>query len=164
MRYADPKKPSGRYWRANVHFTPKSEEIAPGVTLVVTESPYTGSFSRYPPNDKNAKLDGLPEVSMSLRTAKGEVLIVGCSHTGIEAIVKETKRVTGRKVDMIAGGMHLFPYPKEEAARVARALKGELGVTRVAPGHCTGHFAFKAFKDEYGEACAFAGLGAEVGY
>jgi 7,8-dihydropterin-6-yl-methyl-4-(beta-D-ribofuranosyl)aminobenzene 5'-phosphate synthase len=165
LRYADPPRPSsGRWWGANVRFMKKSEEIAPGVTLVVTESPNTGFFTRYPPNDTQPKLVGLPEVSMSLKTPKGEVLVVGCSHTGIEAIVKETSRVTGRKVDMVAGGMHLFPYPKEEASRVARALKSDLGVSRIAPGHCSGHYGFKAFKEAYGDACAYAGLGADVVY
>jgi 7,8-dihydropterin-6-yl-methyl-4-(beta-D-ribofuranosyl)aminobenzene 5'-phosphate synthase len=43
--------------------------------------------------------------------------------------------------------------------RLARALREEWGVARVAPGHCTGEPAFAALLRLYGPAYLYAGLG-----
>jgi hypothetical protein len=39
----------------------------------------------------------------------------------------------------------LFPYDSGYISKVARQMKEELGVRRVAPAHCTGNLAFKIF-------------------
>lgn len=153
---------SGRFWGADVEYVKGHREVSPGVTLIATDSALLGTFSRYPPNQDSPKLSGLPELSLALRTPAGEVVVVGCSHSGVEVIVRAAKDHLKREIDLVLGGFHLVPYGADEVRRVARAMRDELGVKRVAPAHCSGHLAFKEFRDLFGAKFEYAGLGAEV--
>ncbi|MHC5021733.1 MAG: MBL fold metallo-hydrolase, partial [Planctomycetota bacterium] len=54
---------SGRFRNADVVFVKEHTEIAPGVTLIATKSPYLGYFSRYPTLNTAEKLmEGSGEV------------------------------------------------------------------------------------------------------
>jgi 7,8-dihydropterin-6-yl-methyl-4-(beta-D-ribofuranosyl)aminobenzene 5'-phosphate synthase len=161
--------PSGRFWKANVDYVDSTLVVAPGVTLVSTRSPFVGAFSRYPnlgitgePSSSEIKTIGLPELSLMLSTERGNVLLVGCSHSTVEAIVRESMDVAGGPVTLLMGGYHLLPYTEEELSGFAHRLKKELGVTKVAPAHCTGHLAFKVLMSEYGINFIRAGLGSEI--
>ncbi len=166
---------SGRFWGANIEYVKTSREIFPGMTLVPTNSPYMGYFSGYPnksfvegqfegDNHDHYKYTNLPELSLALRTAKGQVVIVGCSHSGVERIVEEAKKVTRDQIDLVYGGFHLIPFDKAKIESIVQYLKNDLGVRRVAPAHCTGHLAFKALRDLYGEGYIYAGLGERIQY
>lgn len=157
-----PRYSSGRYWNAKVELVPKSREIAAGITLVTTESPLLGYFTKYPPHGAEGKLTGLPELSMVLDSSAGDIVVVGCSHSGVEAIVKATKELRHREIALLVGGFHLFPYPEDEVRAVALRLRDVLGVQRVAPAHCTGQMGFQAFAETFGESNVFAGLGTEL--
>jgi 7,8-dihydropterin-6-yl-methyl-4-(beta-D-ribofuranosyl)aminobenzene 5'-phosphate synthase len=160
---------SGRFRNANIEYVKTSKEILPGMTLIATSSPYMGYYSCYPgksfvdgqfvEQEKDCRNTGLPELSLSIRSAEGQTLLVGCSHTGVESIVKETRRVTNDGIDLLYGGFHMIPFGREETVRIATMLKEELRVRRVAPAHCTGHLAFKVLQDLYGASYLYAGLG-----
>ncbi|MCK0146539.1 MBL fold metallo-hydrolase [Arenibacter sp. F26102] len=165
---------SGRFWNSNIEFVKDSKEILPGLNLIATNSPYMGYFSCYPgksfvegqfEHESDAcKNTDLPELSLSLKTDKGQILIVGCSHTGVENIVKQTQTVTTDKIELVYGGFHMLPFNRTQIARLAFVLKTDLGVHRVAPAHCTGHLAFKILNDSFGGDYLFAGLGETVSY
>lgn len=179
MRYFDGEKldfdivQSGRYWNANVEFVKENMEIEPGIRLIFTRSPFLGYCSNYPSiaemsamsdgdeqtDNNDTKYAGMPELSLSLDTEAGEVLIVGCSHSSVQNILMETMRVTENEISLLAGGYHMLPYGREELNLVANQLKNEFEVKQVAPAHCTGHLAFKILRDTYGENYLFAGLG-----
>ena len=93
---------------------------------------------------------------------KGVVLITGCSHSKVEAIILATKAYLGSHIELVEGGFHLFPYDGDYISKLARRMKDELGVRRVAPAHCTGNLAFKIFRDVYGENYNYAGVESEV--
>ncbi|MEI6329715.1 MAG: MBL fold metallo-hydrolase [Pseudanabaena sp. ELA645] len=156
--------PSGRFYQAkNVQYLSKNLEVAPGITLIATKSPYLGGFNGYPPNSpEKPALAGLPELSLALQTSKGEVVVSGCSHTGIEKIVQATKTALGRNVDTVVGGLHLFPYDKPYIEKLAVQLKDELGVRHVVPTHCTGHLAFGIFRKVFGKEYESGGLGSQI--
>jgi len=151
-----------RFWHAKGEFVPTSREIGPGLTLITTRSPMIGDFSRYPPNEAQPQLSGTPELSLAMMTANGVVLVTGCSHSRVEAIVAETKKITQKNIYLVIGGFHLLPYNAAEINRLARQMKDELGVERVAPAHCTGPLGFKIFKDVYGANYSYAGLESTV--
>lgn len=153
---------SGRFWRANVDFVGANKEIAPGVFLVVTESPLTGEYWKYPPNDAEPLLLTLPELSLALMTDEGMVLIVGCSHSKVEVIARQAKAYLRRDLELVMGGFHLLPYDADYITALARMMKEKLGVRRVAPAHCTGHLGFKILREVYGEDYLFAGLSAKI--
>ncbi len=138
----------------------ESREISPGIWIVHTVSQIAGDFSAYPPaSGEKPALEGLPELSLALKTADGFVLVTGCSHTGIEAITAAAKKLTGRSVDLVYGGFHMQPYDAATIERVAHQLKVRLGVRRIAPTHCTGALGFKVFRQVFGTDDVYAGLG-----
>ena len=69
---------------------------------------------------------------MMLETERGAVLIVGCSHSTIEAIVQESVNVSGDDIALVMGGYHLLPYTEEELTGLAKRLKNDLGVAQIA--------------------------------
>ena len=166
---------SGRFWRSNIEFVKGNTSLASGINLIVTSSPYMGYFMKYPnlnlenegfeldkSASNNATLIELPELSLSLKTEEGEVLIVGCSHSTVEKIVRETKSFSDEEISLLYGGYHLLPYDAEILTKLAIKLKTELKVKKVAPAHCTGHLAFKILQDNFKENYFFAGLGEKV--
>ena len=167
-------KQSGRFWNANIEFVKTSKEILKGLHIIATSSPYMGYFSCYPgksfvegqfdQNHDACKNTNFPELSLSMRTEKGQILIAGCSHTGIENIVKQTQIVTKDKIELAYGGFHMLPFNRKQTNELVRILKDDLKVHRVAPAHCTGHLAFKLLRDTYKDDYVFAGLGETISF
>ena len=166
---------SGRFWNANVEYVKENLEIDQGIKLISTQSPYLGYGSKYPSVDEmqgfgnidnqaddELKFVGLPELSLSLATDEGEILIVGCSHSSVQKIIQETKEYTNKQINFLYGGYHMLPYGRNEINTIASQLRNDFGVKKVAPAHCTGHLAFKILKDTYGENYVFAGLGERI--
>jgi len=154
--------PTGRFWKSNVEYLSAAKEILPGVTLIATTSELMGTFIKYPPFEKNPQFIGMPELSLSLATEKGEIIVSGCSHSSIETIVKETKKIRQGKIYLVAGGFHLIPYSREDIENLAKRMKDEYAVESVAPAHCTGHLGFSILRKEFGDKYKFFGLGETI--
>jgi 7,8-dihydropterin-6-yl-methyl-4-(beta-D-ribofuranosyl)aminobenzene 5'-phosphate synthase len=153
MRYYDGRPPDilklGRAWQdANIELIDKTTEIAPGITLIalVSETPGTRE---------------LKELSLAVTTPDGLVLVVGCSHPGIEKIV-EAAAAINPKIRLIAGGFHLVVAPDDAIAKMVTALKDTFKVENVAPGHCTGEPTFAALKQAFGNRYIYAGVGTSL--
>ena len=99
-----------------------------------------------------------------MKTIKGQVVIVGCSHSGVENIVREAKNITNDKIELVYGGFHLIPFNRTQTIQIINMLKNEFQVHRVAPTHCTGHLGFKILKDTFGTDYLYAGLGETISY
>ncbi len=151
--------PTSRFWKSNVEYLIAAKEVLPGVTLIPTTSELMGTFIKYPPFEKNPQFIGMPELSASFATEKGEIIVSGCSHSTIESIVKETKKVRRGKIYLVAGGFHLIPYNRESIEALAKRMHDEYGVESVAPAHCTGHLGFSVFQKQFGDRYRFFGLG-----
>ena len=123
-------------------------EVAPGVAIVATVSRTPGTLE-------------LRELSLVLRTPEGLVVVVGCSHPGIETILQAT-RPYGDHVHEIFGGLHLVATPDPEIDRITRALHDDWRLDLIAPGHCTGEPAFDALERAFGARYVYAGLGTVV--
>ena len=100
----------------------------------------------------------LKELSLAVNTAEGMVLIVGCSHPGIDKIV-EAAAAINPKIHIVAGGFHLVVASDEVVAKAVTALKDTFKVESIAPGHCTGEPAFAALRKAFGDRYLYAGLG-----
>jgi 7,8-dihydropterin-6-yl-methyl-4-(beta-D-ribofuranosyl)aminobenzene 5'-phosphate synthase len=150
MRYFNGSPPEvmtfGTPWpRANIQWIDSLTEVAPGVTIISTVSQNPGTLE-------------LRELSLAVRGPEGLVLLVGCSHPGIENIV-EAARPLGDHVAIIFGGLHLVTTPDTAIARIASALRDRWGVGKIAPGHCTGEPAFAELRRVFGARYRYAGLG-----
>ncbi|WP_426527278.1 MBL fold metallo-hydrolase [Bradyrhizobium sp. McL0615] len=153
MRYYGGKPPEvmkfGTVWpRANIELIDKTTEIAPGITLLALVSDAPGTKE-------------LKELSLAVNTSDGIVLVVGCSHPGIEKIV-EAATAINPKIRLIAGGFHLVVAPDEVIAKAVAALKDTFKVESIAPGHCTGEPTFAALKQAYGNRYLYAGVGTSL--
>lgn len=144
--------PHGSAWRGNFVRVASTTEIGPGVRLVRNLAPPGASFSE------------TPELSLVLDTPEGPVLVVGCSHPGIERILSSLgdPGSAGPPVRLIAGGLHLVTTPSAEIDRVIAALRETWRVVAVAPGHCTGELAFARLQQAFGLKYVYGGVGTSI--
>jgi len=102
----------------------------------------------------------LVEQSLVLKTGQGLVVITGCAHPGIQHIVDKAHQLWG-DVYLVVGGFHLGGRRKAEIEDIVAAFR-RLGVRKVAPCHCSGDQARKAFREEYGDDYIPAGVGTVI--
>jgi 7,8-dihydropterin-6-yl-methyl-4-(beta-D-ribofuranosyl)aminobenzene 5'-phosphate synthase len=153
QRYYDGAPPDimrfGSAWPgANFQLVDKSSEIAPNIHLISLVS------------DKPGTLE-LRELSLAINTPDGMVIVVGCSHPGIDKIVDAASLINPR-IHLIVGGFHLVTASDPDIAKIVVALHDSFKVESVAPGHCTGEPAFDALKKTFGEHYLYAGLGTSL--
>lgn len=150
MRYYDGAPPETMKFGtvfpgANIALIDKTTEVAPGITLIALVSDAPGTKE-------------LKELSLAIRTPEGVVLVVGCSHPGIESIVAEAVKIDPH-IHVIAGGFHLVTAQDAAIGKVVEALHDTYKVDFVAPGHCTGEPTFAALQKAFGDRYLYAGLG-----
>ncbi len=108
-----------------------------------------------------AMAGGLLEQALVVETAPGLVVITGCAHPGIVAIVRQAQQLHGQHIHLVLGGFHLG-WTSESDIRAILADLRDLGVAKVAPSHCTGDLAIGLFREEYGEDFVTIGAGAVI--
>ena len=153
QRYYDGKPPEimkfGTAWPANFELIEKTSEIAPGIHLIFQIS------------DKPTTME-LREISLAIDTPEGIVLVVGCSHPGLDKIVGAATLIN-KHIYMVTGGFHLVVAKDAEIEQVVSLLHDTFKVDFVAPSHCTGEPAFTAFMKAFGDHYLYAGLGTTIG-
>lgn len=153
MRYYNGTPPErmvfGSAWpRANFELIEQTREIAPGIHLIALVS------------DKPTTLE-LKELTLAIQTPDGLVLVVGCSHPGLDKIVAAARAINPR-IHMVAGGFHLVVAADEIIAQSVALLHDTAKVDYIAPGHCTGEPAFAALMQAFGDHYVYAGLGSVI--
>jgi len=153
MRYYGGHPPeileAGTPWpRGNFIPIGQKTEVVPGIFILAGVSTTPGTLE-------------LKELSLAIKSPKGIILIVGCSHPGIEKIL-EASTAIDKHVHLIFGGLHLIRTPDMEISRLAHALNDQWKVDGMAPGHCTGEPAFAAFQKAFGDRYLYAGLGSVI--
>jgi 7,8-dihydropterin-6-yl-methyl-4-(beta-D-ribofuranosyl)aminobenzene 5'-phosphate synthase len=130
---------------ANFQLVAANTEIAPNIHLITLVSDKPGTME-------------LRELSLAINTPDGVVLVVGCSHPGIDKIV-ELAGSLNHRIRLITGGLHLVVAGDQDIEKVVAVLHDNLKVEYMAPGHCTGEPAFAALKKAYGDRDLYAGVG-----
>jgi len=102
--------------------------------------------------------DQIKEQSLILNTNKGLIIVTGCSHQGIVAILKKAKELFDRPIHLVFGGFHLGAKSKTELEEIIRNFK-EIGVEKCGATHCTGDEAIGMFKEAFGENYVPMGTG-----
>jgi 7,8-dihydropterin-6-yl-methyl-4-(beta-D-ribofuranosyl)aminobenzene 5'-phosphate synthase len=152
-RYFDGKREGkwkmGSAWPgADFQLIDKTTQVAPGITLIALVS------------DKPGTLE-LRELSLAIDTPDGIVLVVGCSHPGIDNIAKAVAAINP-KIHFIAGGFHLLVAKDPEIESTVATLRNTYKVEYIAPGHCTGEPTLTALKRAFGDRYLYAGLGSTL--
>lgn len=130
---------------ANFQLVDKTTEVAPDIHLIALVS------------DKPGTLE-LRELSLAINTPDGMVIVVGCSHPGIDRIAEAASAINPR-IHLIAGGFHLVVASDPDIEKMVTALHDKFRVDYIAPGHCTGEPAFTALKKAFADHYVYAGLG-----
>jgi 7,8-dihydropterin-6-yl-methyl-4-(beta-D-ribofuranosyl)aminobenzene 5'-phosphate synthase len=153
QRYYDGSPPPvmkfGSAWpRAHFELIDSTTEVAPGIHIISLVS------------DKPGTLE-LRELSLAIETPDGLVLLVGCSHPGIEKILPAAAAID-KHVHLVLGGLHLLTASDPDIASAVASLHDTWSVDYIAPGHCTGEPGFAALKKAFGERYLYAGLGSRL--
>lgn len=153
MHYFDGKYPepmtTGSIWHgAKFTHIRTPIEVLPGFWLFSMVSDATGTKE-------------LNEVSMAIRTPQGLVVMVGCSHPGIEKILEAAAKIDPR-VYSVFGGFHLVDLADTEVTAIVTRFRDKWKFERVAAGHCTGEFAFSEFNRVYGPKFDHASVGSVI--
>jgi 7,8-dihydropterin-6-yl-methyl-4-(beta-D-ribofuranosyl)aminobenzene 5'-phosphate synthase len=132
------------------NFVPVSSktEVAPGLFILPGVSTTPGTLE-------------MKELSLAIKSAQGVILIVGCSHPGVERILQDAIAIEPH-VHILFGGLHQIQKPDPEVERIATVLHDQYKLERVAPGHCTGEPEFAALKRAFGDHYVYAGVGTVV--
>jgi 7,8-dihydropterin-6-yl-methyl-4-(beta-D-ribofuranosyl)aminobenzene 5'-phosphate synthase len=139
----------GSAWpRAHLELIDNTTQLMPGLHLVSLVSDKAGTLE-------------LRELSLVIDTPDGAVLLVGCSHPGIEKIVQAASDINSH-IHLVMGGLHLVAAQDPEIDKVVASLHDTWKVDYVAPGHCTGEPTFTALKRAFGNRYLFAGLGSRL--
>ncbi|MBR4084808.1 MAG: MBL fold metallo-hydrolase [Lachnospiraceae bacterium] len=92
------------------------------------------------------------EIALGLRTSKGLVLIVGCSHVGICNILQAVSERVDDHIYAVLGGTHLMEADEERLRETMEVFR-EFGIQCVAVSHCTGEqgiaLARETFKEQF---------------
>lgn len=150
MRYFSGQVPSqvphGSPWKgSNLVLVDSLMELMPGITLVRNIAP-------------GKQFGETPELSLRLDTPKGGVLLVGCSHPGIERILQSVS-AKNKRIGLLVGGLHQVNTERAELNRLVSALQKDWQIESVAPGHCSGEPAFALFRQTFNEKYLYAGVG-----
>jgi 7,8-dihydropterin-6-yl-methyl-4-(beta-D-ribofuranosyl)aminobenzene 5'-phosphate synthase len=153
MRYYGGHPPEtlegGTPW-PGANFVPISQktEVAPGMFILPGVSTTAGTME-------------LKELSLAIKSPQGVILIVGCSHPGVERILPEAATIDPH-ISILFGGLHQIQASDVEVDRIAGVLHDQYKLDRVAPGHCTGEPEFAALKRAFGDHYGYAGVGSVI--
>lgn len=98
------------------------------------------------------------EQGLVIDTRRGLVVVVGCSHPGVIAMLDEILRSTGRPLYALIGGLHLGDSTPDRIDEVIAGLQA-LNVQQVCPCHCTGETAVERFRTAFQDRFVAGGAG-----
>lgn len=102
-----------------------------------------------------------PEQGLVIDTAEGLVIITGCAHPGVDAMVRQAKSLSEKEIYLVLGGFHLGNATDARVNQIISEFQ-RLGVKHVAPCHCTGDRAIGMFRNAFGEDFIRVGVGAVI--
>ena len=102
--------------------------------------------------------DEIKEQSLIIDTAKGLVIVTGCSHQGIVNILKRAREIRDRPIYLVFGGFHLGNKTDAEMQEILAGFR-ELKVEKCGATHCTGNPQIAMFKKAFGENYVPMGTG-----
>jgi 7,8-dihydropterin-6-yl-methyl-4-(beta-D-ribofuranosyl)aminobenzene 5'-phosphate synthase len=102
---------------------------------------------------------GIQEQALIVDTAEGLVVITGCAHPGIVAVLEAVQILNpDRPIALVMGGFHLQNASPGQIAAIVETFR-RMEVRKVAPSHCTGEAARKQFQPIYGPDYIEGGAG-----
>jgi 7,8-dihydropterin-6-yl-methyl-4-(beta-D-ribofuranosyl)aminobenzene 5'-phosphate synthase len=107
------------------------------------------------------RADPIPDdQALWLRTDRGLVVLVGCSHAGLINTLRHAQRLSGEpRLHAVIGGFHLVAASDARLQRTVEALE-QLDLDLIVPCHCTGEAATEVLRQSLGERVVAGAAGA----
>jgi 7,8-dihydropterin-6-yl-methyl-4-(beta-D-ribofuranosyl)aminobenzene 5'-phosphate synthase len=103
----------------------------------------------------------MKEQSLIIRTVSGLIVVAGCSHPGIENILKKAKELMEDDFLLVMGGFHLEWAGKGKIQRVISFFM-KMGVKNVCLCHGSGNKARSLFEGHFGRNYIKVGAGKKI--
>lgn len=87
------------------------------------------------------------EIALGIKTSKGLVVIVGCSHVGVVNILQTIQERTKLPIYAVIGGTHLIRANEERIRKTIQAFQ-DMDIQLVAVSHCTGDVAVEMIQEK----------------
>ncbi len=104
---------------------------------------------------------GVKEQALIVNTPQGLIVVTGCAHPNIAEMAERAQAYLGKDIHLLMGGFHLGGAGEAEVRTIIQRLKA-VGVSKVAPSHCTGENAIRLFREAWKEGFVDGGLGAVI--
>ncbi len=102
--------------------------------------------------DKNGRKipDSLADdLALILKTGKGAVVVLGCSHRGVINTLSHVQNILGkRRIYAVLGGLHLVKTTGKKLETIIRHLK-RFDLQKIVVGHCTGNQAIQELYHQF---------------
>ena len=93
----------------------------------------------------------------------GLIILVGCSHPGVDKIVSKAEEDLNQNPYAVIGGFHLSGASLNKIRNVARALN-ETAMKRIYPIHCSGEDFRKFLRESYPEVYGDGRVGLNISF
>jgi 7,8-dihydropterin-6-yl-methyl-4-(beta-D-ribofuranosyl)aminobenzene 5'-phosphate synthase len=103
----------------------------------------------------------IAEQGLVIETPRGPVILTGCAHPGIVAMVQQAATVVPGEPLLVMGGFHLSQTSTARIEGIMADLEAS-GVRHVAPTHCSGDRARGLFEQTWDEGYVACGVGRVV--
>jgi 7,8-dihydropterin-6-yl-methyl-4-(beta-D-ribofuranosyl)aminobenzene 5'-phosphate synthase len=149
---------------AGMHWVAQPLEVAAGVGITgpiprLTDYEDTGG-PFFVDADGSRRDPILDDLALWVRTDRGLVVIVGCSHAGLVNTLHYAQRLSDEpRLHAVLGGFHLIEASEARLARTMAELR-ELGPDLIVPCHCTGDEAVGRLRRSFGERVVSGSAGA----
>ncbi len=101
------------------------------------------------------------EITLSIETPKGLIVVTGCGHPGIENILKAAT-AGGKHAYFVIGGLHWVKTPDDQIQKMVASMRDKWKIDWVASGHCTGEPGFEALRKAFGDRYLYSGVGTAI--
>lgn len=109
--------------------------------------------------DENYRVDNFSdEIVLAVKSHKGLIIILGCSHIDVVNILETIVKRTGMHIYGIIGGTHLIEAGEQRLKRTIEFWK-EKDTKLIAVSHCTGKNSIKEFKSKFKERFLYNNTG-----
>ncbi|WP_432667228.1 MBL fold metallo-hydrolase [Wukongibacter baidiensis] len=145
-------------------FNPKLKHLTENI-MAISEIPRITDFEEIPKHFKIKEKDELKddtfldEQMLVVKTEKGIVILLGCSHPGVINCIKHAMQLTDEsRVRAVIGGMHLKEASTSQLHKTIESLK-DMGIDKVFPMHCTGTESMIEMKKILKDICILCNAG-----
>lgn len=98
------------------------------------------------------------EIVLGINTAKGLIVIVGCSHVGIINILSTILEKTGIPIYAVIGGTHLIEADEIRMEKTMDAFR-KMNIKVIAVSHCTGEVGIRRIQHDFSKEFIYNNTG-----